>query len=104
MTNIGYARNPNGAKFSANNDNKIWIDCRRTGKNGEILENINKLNNNNPYGMFKGINQDTYEKYKWIFIVLAIVIGLIILLIFVMKFTQYILGGYKVTKVKGLQT
>tara|TARA_Y100000591_G_scaffold269505_1_gene244047 strand:- start:9745 stop:10770 length:1026 start_codon:yes stop_codon:yes gene_type:complete len=82
MTNIGYARNPHGAQFLANNDNNIWIDCRRTGENGEILENISRLNNNNPYGMFTGINQDTYEKYKWIFIVIGIVVGLILLLIF----------------------
>ena len=54
--------------------------------------------------MFTGINQDTYEKYKWLFIVLAIVIGVIILLIFIIHFTQNFLGSNKQTSTNGSKT
>ena len=90
-----YAYNSIGATRQDSGDT-IWIDCNPTGSDGNVLVDQNKidLNSNNPFGMYSGINQDKYEKYKHIFIVIAIVIGVCILMLLLkLVLPKIIFGG-----------
>ena len=44
----------------------IWISCHPTGQEGEILVDESKSGvlSNNGFGMFSGMDQDTYEKME----------------------------------------
>ncbi len=81
---LGYSYNEKGAIFGFGNNDNIWISCHPTGQDGEILmdESKSAVLSNNSFGMFSGISQDNYEKWRDMLIVTLVVLGVIALLLF----------------------
>ena len=84
---LGYSYNKRGAIYGFGNNDNIWISCHPTGHDGEILVDESKggVLSNNSFGMFSGMDQDTYEKWRDILIIIisvCLVIGLLLFLIY----------------------
>tara|TARA_Y100000591_G_C21772437_1_gene666296 strand:+ start:130 stop:1140 length:1011 start_codon:yes stop_codon:yes gene_type:complete len=95
LVKIGYAFNSKGAKRGFGNNDAIWINCYPTGSDGKILVDENKRNvlNNNQFGIYSGIDQHKFEKYKTIGMVILIILGIVFALLFFMYGFTKILGG-----------
>ena len=82
---VGFAYNKRGATrgFGSGSD-KIWINCYPTGSDGEILveESKSGILNNNSFGMFSGLSQSKYERYKMIGQTILITILIVLALFF----------------------
>ena len=94
---LGHAYNKRGAiRGLGTSDNKIWINCYPTGSDGKMLVDESKRNvlSNNSFGMYSGISQKKFEKYKTIALVIIITLGSVLGLLFFMYVIDYlILGG-----------
>lgn len=92
---LGYSYNKKGATFGFGGNDDIWISCHPTGQDGEILvdESKSSILNNNSFGMFSGIDQDTYEKWKDILLIIVTVCVIIGLMGFVIYKLPGILDG-----------
>jgi len=93
---LGYAYNKKGAQHGLGNNDAIWIDCKPTGSDGQILMDENKegVLSNNSFSMFAGMNQKKYESWKYIVISLLLVfLAVIVLLIFMYVIPRMIFGS-----------
>lgn len=93
---IGYSYNKKGAtRGFGSNDDEIYIDCQPTGSSGEILvdEDKNNILSNNEFGMFSGISQDKYERYKMLGWTIGITIFTVLALLFIMTSLYTIIFG-----------
>lgn len=81
---LGYSYNKRGAIFGFGNNDNIWISCHPTGQEGEILVDESKSGvlSNNGFGMFSGMDQDTYEKWRDILIIIISVCLVVALMLF----------------------
>ena len=103
---VGFSYNKRGAiRGFGNNNNKIWINCYPTGSDGKILmeESKNGVLSNNAFGMFSGISQEKYERYKMLAWTVAGTILAVLALLFCMtKLYTIIFGGQQdVKQLKG---
>jgi hypothetical protein len=81
---LGYSYNKRGAILGFGNNDNIWISCHPTGTDGKILVDESKSGvlSNNAFGMFSGIDQDTYEKWRDILIMIVALVGIVVLMYF----------------------
>ena len=95
--NLGHAYNKRGAiRGLGTSDNKIWINCYPTGSDGKILVDESKRGvlNNNSFGMYSGISQKKFEKYKTIALTIIVTLASVLgLLFFMFVIDHLILGG-----------
>ncbi len=80
---LGYAYNKKGAQYGLGNNNAIWIDCQPTGSDGQVLSDENKegILSNNSFSMFAGMNHEKYENWKYIAVVLCLVLLAVLALV-----------------------
>ena len=94
---LGFAYNKRGAiRGLGTSDNKIWINCYPTGSDGKILVDESKRGvlSNNSFGMYSGISQEKFEKYKTIALTIIVSVASVLgLLFFMYVIDQLILGG-----------
>lgn len=81
---LGYSYNKRGAILGFGENDNIWISCHPTGQDGQILVDESKSGvlNNNAFGMFQGVDQDTYEKWRDILIIIVALVAIIGLMYF----------------------
>ena len=94
---LGFAYNKRGAiRGLGTSDNKIWINCYPTGSDGKILVDESKRGvlSNNSFGMYSGISQKKFEKYKTIALTIIVSVASVLgLLFFMYVIDQLVLGG-----------